>query len=259
MHGRGRRVRELGVAHVSCLARQAKELVAEAEENNSNIKVRNETWRRWYACGLCEQDYHGVVMCALGWACWKTYVGRPETDKLRRAAMGVLGSGFSAAENYEDALTVREAELATMRRFGASERNILAVQGSLAITYAKLGHLEKALSLHREVYARSELVSPGAANKFLGALNLAGSLSSTGRFEEAKSLLRKVLPEALRTLGPDHDTTLVIRRALVRNVGADPESSLAELRQAEADSAMYAEERVASWGRRIQSQLPARY
>merc|ERR1719343_567336 len=26
---------ELGVAHVSCLARQAKELVAEAEENNS--------------------------------------------------------------------------------------------------------------------------------------------------------------------------------------------------------------------------------
>ena len=53
--------------------------------------------------------------------------------------------------------------------------------------------------------------------------------------QEAKSLLRKVLPEALRTLGPDHDTTLVFRRALVRNVGADPESSLAELRQAEAD------------------------
>ena len=78
-------------------------------------------------------------------------------------------------------------------------------------------------------------ISPGAANKFLGALNLAGSLQTTGRYEEAKSLLRKVLPEALRTLGPDHDTTLAMRRALVRNIDADPESSLVELQQAEAD------------------------
>ena len=61
------------------------------------------------------------------------------------------------------------------------------------------------------------------------------SLKNTGRYEEAKSLLREVLPEALRTFGPDHDTTLVFRRALVRTVLRDPESSLAELRQAEAD------------------------
>ena len=39
-------------------------------------------WTRWFTCSLCEQDYHGVVRCALGWACWKTYVGRPETDGL---------------------------------------------------------------------------------------------------------------------------------------------------------------------------------
>ena len=30
-------------------------------------------------CSLCEQEYHGDVQCALGWACWKTYVGRSET------------------------------------------------------------------------------------------------------------------------------------------------------------------------------------
>ena len=70
----------LGVAHVSCLAEQAKILVAEAEENNLGNKAFNERWKRWHTCSLCEQEYHGVVRCALGWACWKTYVGRPETN-----------------------------------------------------------------------------------------------------------------------------------------------------------------------------------
>ena len=37
-----------GVAHVSCLARQA-QVAAER------------TYDRWHTCGLCEQRYHGVV------------------------------------------------------------------------------------------------------------------------------------------------------------------------------------------------------
>ena len=50
----------------------------EAEENNLFGTQRGTSkWRRWDTCSLCEQDYHGVVSCALGWACWKTYVGRP--------------------------------------------------------------------------------------------------------------------------------------------------------------------------------------
>ena len=36
-----------GVAHVSCLAEQAKILVAEAEENNLGYKAFNERWKRW--------------------------------------------------------------------------------------------------------------------------------------------------------------------------------------------------------------------
>ena len=69
--------RGTAAVHVSCLAEQAKILVAEAEENNLDDAQR---WSRWHSCGLCEQDYHGVVRCALGWACWKTYVGRPDMD-----------------------------------------------------------------------------------------------------------------------------------------------------------------------------------
>ena len=68
-----------GFAHVSCLAEQAKILVAEAEGEQFGRRATDEV-DRWYKCSLCEQDYHGVVRCALGWACWKMYVGRPENE-----------------------------------------------------------------------------------------------------------------------------------------------------------------------------------
>ena len=109
-----------GFAHVSCLAEQAKILFAEAEENNLVLQPR---WNRWDTCSLCEQQYHGVVRCALGWACWKTYVGRPATDDIRTSAMTQLGIGLSSADHHEDALSVREAELSILRRLGAPGRN----------------------------------------------------------------------------------------------------------------------------------------
>ena len=107
---------------------------------------------RWYTCSLCEQQHHGVVMCALGWACWKTYVGRPEMDQARVMAMSVLGTGLSLADHHEDALSVREAELSVKRRLGVSEDSILVAQSNIATTYRRLGQNEKALPMHRDVY-----------------------------------------------------------------------------------------------------------
>jgi hypothetical protein len=69
-----------GFAHVSCLAEQAKILYEEAEENNLGWDVKNPRFDRWCQCSLCEQEYHGVVRCALGWGCWKTYVSRLESQ-----------------------------------------------------------------------------------------------------------------------------------------------------------------------------------
>ena len=115
-----RAVERRALSHVSCLAEQAKILVAEAEENS--CKVFDERFQRWYECSLCEQRHHGVVSCALGWACWKTYVGRPETDVAQAAAMGLLGNGLSQTNQNEDALSVREALLATQLRLGAPEK-----------------------------------------------------------------------------------------------------------------------------------------
>ena len=142
-----------GFAHVSCLAEQAKILVAEAEEDNLGHKVLSERLARWYTCGLCEQDYHGVVRCALGWACWKTYLGRPEADQARGLAMNQLGNGLHEAERHADALTVREAELSMRLRLGDSAINILSVQTNLASTYSALGRQENAVRMSQNVYS----------------------------------------------------------------------------------------------------------
>ena len=201
-----------GFAHVSCLAEQAKILFAEAEANNLDYKAKNERWGRWHTCSLCEQDYHGVVWCALGWACWKTYVGRPETDQARGFAMGRLGSGLSAADREAEALSVQEAELSMKRRLGASEYDLLAVQSNLSLTYSALGRNEEALSLRQEIYSRHlKLDGEESRETLVIAFNYAVSLVTLRRFEKAKLLLRKTTPVARRVLGESHELTLKMR------------------------------------------------
>ena len=71
---------------------------------------------------------------------------------VQRLAMQQLGNGLAEAKHHEGALSVREAELAVMRRIGAAEHNILIAQGNLAITYRQLGRHEEALQM-RDVYS----------------------------------------------------------------------------------------------------------
>ena len=193
-----------GVAHVSCLARQAQVAV----ERRSGPSIL-----RWYICGLCEQRYHGVVACALGWACWKTYLGRPERDELQSMAMTQLGNGLYSAHRYDEALSVEEANLSMQRRLGASEDDLLIAQGNLAITYGELGHPEKALSMERDVYSgRLRLYGEEHRETLRGALNYAVSLIDLQRHAEAKSVLRSTVPVARRVLGDSHDYTLTMRK-----------------------------------------------
>ena len=202
-----------GFAHVSCLAEQAKILCAEAEENNLSDKVLIERFARWETCGLCEQDYHGVVSCALGRACWKTYLGRPEGDWTRMNAMTQLGNGLYTAELYEDALPVQEAQVSMLRRLGASKDAIFIAQNNLAGTYDKLGRRELANPLRQEVYAGwLELLGEEDEATLIAAANYAASLVYLGRLKEAKALLREMMPVARRVLGDNHDLPLQMIR-----------------------------------------------
>ena len=222
-----------GFAHVSCLAEQAKILVAEAEENNLGGKAVHSRYQRWYACSLCEQHYYGVVFCALGWACWKTYVGRHEGDWARRSAMNILGGGLDDAGHHEDALPVREAELAMMRRLGASEVSILAAQNNLANSYYTLKRFEEAVCLRREVYSGRLKLSGEERRETLGAaVNYAALLKKLNRFEEARSLMRKTIPVAQRVLGESHDLTLKMRMTYAQSLYEDDDTTLDHLREA---------------------------
>jgi len=186
---------ELGVAHVSCLAEQAKILVAEAEENNLSDQAFDVMWGRWQACGLCEQNYHGVVRCALGWACWKTYVGRPEEDAFRGFAMTELGNGLTEAGRHEESLNVKEAELASQLRFGASESAIIRTKANMAVTLYYLDKHTEALALERVVLARTkELSGSSDEDTIMAALNLASTLNTLKQPAEARQCVNIFLP-----------------------------------------------------------------
>ena len=222
-----------GFVHTSCLAEQAKILMEEAEENNLDDKVKQARWDRWDTCSLCKQRHHGVVRCALGWACWKTYLGRPETDSSRQCAMTELGNGLHEADHYEAALSVKEAELSMERRLGAPEINILDTQSNLAMTYSSLGRLEEALQLERDVYHGTlRLLGEEDWDTLVSANNYADSLREAGRFEEAKSLLRKMIPVARRVLGENHEYTLRLRWLCGRVLYGDDGATLDDLRDA---------------------------
>ena len=219
-----------GFVHLSCLAEQAKILVAEGLENNLAF---DERWDRWHMCSLCKQRYHGVVKWALGWACWKTYLSRPEGDTLQFSAMRLLGNGLSNAGHNEEALSVREAELSTLRRVGGTAAHMLVVQGNLATTYKKIGRIEEALNLYRDVYS-GELKLYGAEDRqtLISAYNYAIALIELQRFDQAKSLLRQSVRVARRVLGENVETTLKLRWIYAAALYEDPDAALDDFREA---------------------------
>ena len=223
-----------GFAHVSCLAEEAKILFAEAEENNLDWEVKNPRFERWDKCSLCEQKYHGVVCCALGWACWKTYVGRPEADWSRTSAMTLLGNGLGTTGQHQDALLVQEAELSMRRRIGDPERNLFAVQGNLALTYQSLGRLEESVEQNRLAYFGCSRIHGGEHEETLiAADNYAISLIDLQRSEEAKPpLVRKMIPVVRRVLGESNDLTIRMRCHYARTLYLDEGATLDDLREA---------------------------
>ena len=222
-----------GFAHVSCLAEEAKILFDEAVENNLGEKAWDARWQRWHTCSLCEQQYHGVVMCALGWACWKTYVGRPERDGPRINAMRLLGLGLFDAGHNEDALSVQEAELSMWRRVGASGVRILDVQTNLSNTYAQMGRLGQVLQMDQDIYrGRVKFHGEEDITTLNAASNYANSLTGHLRFKEAKSLLGKTMPVARRILGESNDITLRLKKIYGRALHEDPGATLDDLREA---------------------------
>ena len=89
---------------------------------------------------------------------------------------------------------------------------MLATQSNLAITYGRVGRLDESLMIERNVYSgRVKLDGEEHFNTIQAAANYANSLLSLQRFEEAKSLVGKIMPVVRRDLGDNHALTLRIR------------------------------------------------
>ena len=109
------------------------------------------------------------------------------------------------------------------------------MQANLAITYENLGRLEESLRLKRDVYTGfSRLFGEEHANTLREANNYAASLNELKRFEEAKTVFRKVLPVARRVLGESNQITLTMRKIHAETLYMDSAATLNDLREAAA-------------------------
>jgi hypothetical protein len=146
--------------------------------------------------------------------------------------MSVLGNGLAAAGHHEEALSVGEAELSMMRRVGASEERILVAQTNLADTYHKLGRFDQALRSQRDAYSGFvKLLGEEHALTLTAGNNYAEFLILLQRSEEAKWLLRKMMPVARRVLG-EGKITLAMSTSYARALHMDDGATLDDLREA---------------------------
>ena len=109
---------------------------------------------------------------------------------------------------------------------------MLVSQCNLACTYQRLGRLEEALRIERDVYfGNVKLNGDLHYNTLVAISNYASSLICLKRFEEAKSLLPKAVPMARRVLGEGHLLTLKMRRMYAKTLYKDPDATLNDLRE----------------------------
>ena len=116
---------------------------------------------------------------------------------------------------------------------GASARQVLDVQSNIATTYQKLGRLEEARQIYREVYSGwLKLDGEEHAHSLLAANNYGATLIHLKRFEEARSLLRKTIPVARRVSRDGDETMLRLRWNYATALYEDEGASLDDQREA---------------------------
>ena len=86
--------------------------------------------------------------------------------------------------------------------------------------------------MRRDVYSGYLKLLGEHGNTLIAANNYATTLIELGRFEEARSLMRKMIPVARRVLGRNDDLTLQMRWNYAKALFVDPDATLANLSEA---------------------------
>ena len=146
--------------------------------------------------------------------------------------MTALGNGLVDVERHEERLRILEVELATEKRVGARESDMLRVKGNIASTYQSLGRLEEALSLEREIYARHvALEGVDSDMTMIALICLANTLSKLHRYEEVLGFAQDKIAVCQRVLGAEHEHTFFLRElyaVALFNIGSHEDREQAE-------------------------------
>jgi hypothetical protein len=255
----------MGVAHISCLVRQAE--LAMDDETSRSWASTEDNFRLWESCRLCGKRYHGDVQCAMAWACWRAHISKPANHMVRRAAMDMLAGSLAENGLHQEALDIYGASLAIVNHHNPSlltdrpaisfdlAQSCMALQTNIANTLQLLGRHDEAISRHRRILAGKEFMlreggwsGPGnsaaviarvaSEDRLISILNLSTALierepTSGTMLREARSLLRANMADAQRVLlGPDskyHEYAFSWRGNYARSIFFDENATEADL------------------------------
>ena len=113
------------------------------------------------------------------------------------------------------------------------------MQGNLASSYQRLGRLDEALCIRRDIYdGYVKLKGKEGDGTLSAAINYASTLMDLGdrgdlkRFKEAKALMCKTMPVARRVFGESHENMLMMRWLFAEALYKADGGTLGHLREA---------------------------
>ena len=208
-----------GYVHMSCLVRYAQAAVEASIARQPGVEVPfiHPHEQHWYACRLCEQQYHGAVAVALGWGGWKTYCGWGDWNWASQFALENLGQSLSESEP-EEALAIFEILLARRIDIGdgltasgpgcpSLATDMRYFRGLIADCLFSLERHAECLVVRREIWAACS-DGPETSRDFGAAIKLGYSLFKEHP-EECVELMRELIP--LARAEPDVPPSIVRR------------------------------------------------
>ncbi|MCA9275636.1 MAG: serine/threonine protein kinase [Phycisphaerales bacterium] len=144
----------------------------------------------------------------------------PEAAQLRLRVIGNLGALLVRADRLMEAVPILEETLQTKReQFGDRHPTTLATIEALATVMGRTGNPERSLELAHEAYTgQAEVLGVGDPRTLNSLVNLTLAQARLDQHEEAQSLLRAGIKEALMRLGEEHPTTVYLRGNYARSL-----------------------------------------
>jgi len=225
-----------GWAHVDCLAEMA------VRDEFMTVEGRGQL-SRFVHCPTCHQTFTGLLLLEMHRRMWRRYRDAPASDHARKAFMSVVlalinfGEEDAANELREEALRGLPRDHRNVLEFEVLRAEMLfkshpdkshemldglrermqrcddasvrsRFESALAVALTNKGRVEEALPFAARG-AKLAVVAHGPESmSALGSLGrYAGLLFFTGRADESRSLLTRLLATKTRVLGADHPDT----------------------------------------------------